>query len=173
MLDELAMNTLHGLDGLRSVTPGSVMTIGNFDGIHRGHRRILDLAASLRDRAPLRRIVVVTFEPHPFTVLRPGHAPPRLTPPGMKAELLAAAGVDEYVVLPPTSDVLGLSAEQFWAVLRDVSRVSQLIEGESFTFGKGRRGTIDCLREWSAGSGVTLHIAPGVTAPLVDMQVVP
>lgn len=167
------MKRLHGLDGLRQITPGSVVSIGNFDGVHRGHRRILDLAASLRAGSASGRVAIVTFEPHPFTVLRPEHVPPRLTPPAMKQELLAAAGVDEYVILPPTADVLNLSAELFWALLRDEVRPAHLIEGESFTFGKGRGGTIERLRAWCADSSVKLHTADAVTVPLLDMHVVP
>ena len=88
------------------------------------------------------RIAVVTFEPHPLTVLRPEHAPPRLTPPELKGELLAAAGVDDLVVLPPVPEVLNLSAEAFWQILRDEVRPAHMVEGGSFTFGRGRGGNI-------------------------------
>ena len=169
------MNTRNGLDGLRQIPAGSVVSIGNFDGIHLGHGRILATADGLRRTGANAsgRVAVVTFEPHPLTVLRPGHAPPRLTPPGMKQQLLAAAGVDEYVVLPPVPEVLDLTAERFWHILRDEARVAHLVEGDSFTFGKGRGGTIDRLREWSAGGPVALHVVPPVSVPLLDMQVVP
>jgi riboflavin kinase/FMN adenylyltransferase len=81
--------------------------------------------------------------------------------------------VDEYVVLPPTPDVLNLTAEQFWQILRDEARPAHLVEGESFNFGKGRGGSIDRLREWTAGSPVRLHVVPPVTVPLLDLQIVP
>ena len=167
------MNTHHGLDGLRRLPPGSVLSIGNFDGLHLGHREILRRASALRAASPSSRLAVATFEPHPLTVLRPDRAPPRLTPPDRKRDLLEQAGVDEYVVLPPTPDVLNLTAEQFWQVLRDEARPAHLVEGESFNFGKGRGGSIARLREWSAASNVRLHVVPPVTVALLDLQIVP
>ena len=167
------MNTQHGLDALRRLPPGSVLSIGNYDGLHLGHREILGTASSLRAASPASRLAVATFEPHPLTVLRPDRAPPRLTTPDRKRDLLERAGVDEYVVLPPTPDVLNLTAEQFWQVLRDEARPAHLVEGESFNFGKGRGGSIDRLREWTAGSPVRLHVVPPVTVALLDLQVVP
>ena len=99
------------------------MSIGNFDGLHLGHARILETMNRLRRQDASQNagvhLAVVTFEPHPLTVLRPELAPPRLTPPHLKQALLQQAGVDEYVVLPPSPSVLGLSAEEFWRILRD------------------------------------------------------
>ena len=135
------MQVLQGLAGLKSSPRGAVLTVGNFDGIHRGHAAILQTAASLRAaRAASGGVTVVTFEPHPLTVLRPALAPPRLTPPSIKQSLLAAAGVDTLVILPPDSEVLNLTAENFWAILRDDVRPAAMVEGNSFTFGKGRGG---------------------------------
>ncbi len=164
------LNVLKGLDGLRAIAPGGVLSVGNFDGLHLGHRKIIETARSLL--APRARLAVVTFEPHPLTVLRPDLAPPRLTPPQMKRELLAAAGVDDLVELPPDPDVLNLTAETFWAILRDEVRPTHIVEGKSFNFGKGRGGTIDKLREWAVGSPVTLRVIEGVSVALLDLQVV-
>ena len=166
------MRTHDGLTGLRSIPHGAVLSVGNFDGIHLGHRRLLQLAESFRAQSS-GKIAVVTFEPHPLTVLRPEFAPPRLTPPDIKRNLLEAAGVDDYVVLPPSPEVLNLTAEQFWAILRDDVRPTHMIEGASFNFGKGRGGNIDRLREWSAASDIALHIVDAVTVPLLDLTVVP
>jgi riboflavin kinase/FMN adenylyltransferase len=106
-------------------------------------------------------------------VLRPGAAPPRLTPPALKRDLLKGRGVDVLVNLPPAPQVLGLSAEQFWEILRDRLRPSHLVEGSSFNFGKDRRGNVKRLAEWSAASAVKLDIIDPVSVPLVDMTVAP
>lgn len=167
------MNEREGLDGLRSLPPGSVVTIGNFDGVHIGHQHILSTCDKLRSASPSGKVAVVTFEPHPLTVLKPEVAPPRLTTPATKRRLIASLGVDEYVVLAPTPDVLGLSAEAFWAILKDDARVAHLVEGDSFTFGKSRGGTIAKLREWSQGTGVSLHIVEPIEAAMMDQQIAP
>jgi riboflavin kinase/FMN adenylyltransferase len=167
------MQTRQGLEGLRTLARGGVMSIGNFDGIHVGHRKLLAMADAIRTRSSSGRVAIVTFEPHPLTVLRPELAPPRLTPPHTKQALLEAAGVNDYVILPPAPEVLNLTAADFWAILRDEARPAHLIEGNTFTFGKDRGGTIDRLREWSAQSSITLDIVEPVDAVLRDLSVVP
>ena len=159
-----------GIEGLKHLPNGLALSFGNFDGLHRGHRKIIEVAKSLCGPAG---IAVGTFEPHPLTVLRPGHAPPRLTPLPLKLELLTEAGVDHVAILPPTTSLLNLTAEAFWQILRDDVRPAHLIEGESFNFGKNRGGNIDRLREWSAGTDVQLHIIDGVEVPLLDLKVTP
>src|SRR5688572_9883411 len=107
---------LEGLAGLRSLPLGAVLSIGNFDGVHRGHQQILQSACELRSSSPTPAAAAVTFEPHPLTVLRPELAPPRLTPPTLKRSLLEAQGIDYLVTLAPSPDVLELTAEQFWQI---------------------------------------------------------
>jgi riboflavin kinase/FMN adenylyltransferase len=150
-----------------------VVSIGNFDGIHLGHESILATMRSLRARSNSPALAVVTFEPHPLTVLRPEAVPPRLTPPGLKNALLAERGVDVLVTLPPAPEVLDLSAERFWEILRDDVRPSHLVEGGTFNFGKGRRGTIQLLQQWAAGSGVRVQVIEPVSIALLDFTVVP
>ena len=166
------MEIVEGLNGLRGVPAGGVVSIGNFDGLHRGHQRILEVARGYRASGD-GELVVVTFEPHPLTVLRPEKAPPRLTPAGLKRELLANAGVDRLVVLPPTHDVLDLAAEDFWAILRDQVRPTHMVEGGSFNFGKGRGGTVERLREWTAGTALKLHVIESIEVALLDLTVAP
>ena len=167
------MQVSKGLDGLRHVPAGAVMSIGNFDGVHRGHRHLLETAATLRAQRPGCRIVLVTFEPHPLTVLRPEFAPPRLTPPATKRTLLAEAGVDELIILPPDRQVLEMTAEAFWGILKDESRPSHLIEGPDFTFGKDRVGNIGKLREWAKNTAIELHIMQPVRVPLLNLEIAP
>lgn len=151
---------------------GSVLSIGNFDGVHLGHRRIMQTA---REMASLLGVpfAVVTFEPHPITVLRPEQAPPRLTLPPVKQPLIEALAPDFLVILPPEPQVLGLSAEQFWQILRDQVRVGQLAEGPGFRFGKDAAGDVQILARWAAASSVKLHVVESVTVPLLDLRLVP
>jgi riboflavin kinase/FMN adenylyltransferase len=165
------MEIRNGLAGLRSLPHGAVLSVGNYDGMHLGHRRLLEMATAARARDG-GRVAVVTFEPHPLTVLRPQLAPPRLTPPAIKQALLENAGVDDYVILPPAPEVLNLTAEAFWQILRDEVKPRRMIEGRSFNFGKGRGGNIDRLREWSAGSEIELDVIDAVTVALLDLSVV-
>jgi len=172
--EQLRMNILRGLSGLRQLPPGAVLSVGNFDGVHRGHAQILARARELRAGSPGGGggVAIATFEPHPLSVLRPELAPPRLMPRAVKHELLAAEGVDHLVELAPAPEILELSAEAFWALLRDELRIAHLIEGPTFTFGKGRHGTIGRLREWATGSGIGVHAAPAHEVVLADLSVV-
>ena len=167
------MQILEGLDGLRRLPAGGVLSVGNFDGVHLGHQEILRRARELRDRTSGAALAVITFEPHPLTVLKPELAPPRLTPPAFKQLLLRGAGVDQLVILPPEPDVLNLTAEQFWAILRDEVRPAHLVEGESFNFGRGRAGTIEKLHAWAAPGPVKLTIVEPVEVALLDFTIVP
>jgi riboflavin kinase/FMN adenylyltransferase len=164
------MQVLHGMDALRSLPPIGAASIGNFDGVHLGHAQILREARRLSQALP---VCVITFEPHPLTVLRPLQAPPRVIDLHAKHKLLSEAGVDYLIELAPSPEVLGVTAEQFWQIVRDDLKPTHLIEGADFHFGRGRAGTIERLREWTLGSGVELHIVGSVEATLVDMHIVP
>jgi riboflavin kinase/FMN adenylyltransferase len=166
-----SMKILNGLDGLKQLPPRSVLSIGNFDGVHLGHRRIISTAQSYA--ANTSPVALVTFEPHPLTVLHPNNVPPRLTPLSIKNELLANAGIDYLVELPPTQEILNTTAEDFFAILRDHVRPSHMIEGENFNFGKARQGTIHKLREWTASTDIQLHVIDPVSATLCDYTIAP
>src|SRR4051812_22220732 len=172
-MDRNSLRVLDGLQGLSALPAGAVVSVGNFDGVHLGHARILSTARRLKQESGASAVVLVTFEPHPNTVLRPEAAPPRLTPPALKQSLLAAGGADVLVNLPPSQEVLNLSAEQFWQILRDQVRPSHMVEGSSFNFGKDRRGTIGRLAEWAGASSVRLHVIDPVSVPLLDLTVAP
>jgi riboflavin kinase / FMN adenylyltransferase len=159
-----------GIEGLRAIPRVSVMSIGNFDGMHRGHAEILRQSREIAGKD--KPVVIVTFEPHPMTVLRPDKAPPRLTPIEIKRTLLREHGADGLVVLAPTTEVLNLSAEAFWVILRDAG-VAHLVEGETFNFGKDRHGDIRTLAEWTRRDGVGLTIVDPVDVVLLDLTVVP
>ena len=164
------MQVLQGLSGLDAIPAGAVMTVGNFDGVHLGHQRLL---AQARQRASVGRpLVVVTFEPHPLAVLRPQLAPPRLTPIPVKHRLLESAGVDVLVELPPSRDVLQISAMEFCDLLAIRLNVAHLIEGPDFSFGKGRQGTIDNLRAWTAGTPMQVDVVDQLTVAITNLHLV-
>lgn len=166
------MQIFHGLEGLARLPKRAVAAIGNFDGIHLGHRRILQTARELANSEGT-AFAGVTFEPHTLTVLRPEFAPPRLTPPAIKQAIIESLGADFLVILPPEPQILGLSAEQFWHILRDEVQLAHLVEGTRFRFGKNAAGNIDLLREWSASSPVCLHVVESVEVSLLDLHLVP
>ena len=162
------MKVLSGLDGFADLPAGSALSVGNFDGVHLGHRRIIDTLRGFDPPA----VVVVTFEPHPLSVLRPELLPPRLTPPGLKHELLRGAGVTHLVELRPTPEVLNVSADDFWRLLRDDARPAHLVEGPDFTYGRGAAGTVRTLRAGALDSGVNFRVVEPVEVTLPGLQVV-
>ncbi|CAM3678268.1 bifunctional riboflavin kinase/FAD synthetase [Nocardiopsis rhodophaea] len=124
----------------------SVVTIGVFDGVHRGHQTILRTAVDQARRLDL-PVVVVTFEPHPDSVVRDLPHPAVLTPPDRKAELLAEHGADAVCVLPFTVELSRLSAEEFVQhVLVDRLHTAAVVVGENFRFGHKAAGDVDVLR---------------------------
>ncbi len=137
----------HGLHDVPADWGRSVVTIGVFDGVHRGHRvivaRAADVAASLG--LPL---VVVTFDPHPAEVVRPGSHPPLLCTPRFRAELLGTLGVDAVCVVPFTYEFSQLPAEEFVrTVLVDGLHAAAVVIGENFRFGHKAAGNVALLGE--------------------------
>ena len=128
-------------------TTSTVLTIGNFDGVHRGHRALLaELTAKARELAL--PATVLTFEPHPRELFAPEQAPARLASLRDKIELLAEAGVDRVHVCRFTRQLASLTAEQFIEniLVRGLS-VRHLIIGDDFRFGRGRRGDFALLQQ--------------------------
>ncbi|MFY0407735.1 bifunctional riboflavin kinase/FAD synthetase [Solicola sp. PLA-1-18] len=129
----------------------SVVSVGNFDGVHRGHQHVLrvarDLAASLGADAPL-PVVAATFEPHPLAVLAPDKAPLRLTTPGQRARLLRAAGADVVAELAFSREMAAWTPEEFVErVLVEQVRAAGVVVGENFRFGHRAAGDVTLLRE--------------------------
>jgi riboflavin kinase/FMN adenylyltransferase len=125
----------------------SVVTIGSYDGVHRGHQLIIGKAVD-RARALGVPAVVVTFDPHPMEVIRPGSHPPLLAPHPFRAELLAALGVDAVLVLPFTTAFSQLSPPEFVVkVLVEKLHAHTVVEGPNFRFGHRAAGTVHTLAE--------------------------
>jgi len=136
----------------------TVAAIGNFDGVHLGHREILSaVAAEARELGV--RGVAVTFDPHPDRFLRPARAPRLLTPMNERVKLLAETGIDAVVVLPFDAALAGLSAQQFvQQILVDVLGVRGLHEGGNFHFGHQAEAGVEELKEFGAGFGFAVHV---------------
>jgi riboflavin kinase / FMN adenylyltransferase len=120
----------HGLDDVPAEWGRSVVTIGVFDGVHRGHQRLVDRTAELARELRL-PTVVITFEPHPDEVVRPGTHPPLLGTPERRAELLAGLGADAVMILPFTTEL----------------HAARVVVGEDFRFGHRARGDVALLKE--------------------------
>ena len=141
------------IEELQEVISGSCVTIGNFDGVHKGHQRLIQLAC---DKARSRDLtsVVVTFDPHPLTVLRPGHTPPFITLAEQKLELIGAIGPNVALVLPFDRAMAALPPEQFVRrYLVDGVRMKELVIGYDYAMGKGRTGNHEKLVELGAAFG--------------------
>jgi riboflavin kinase / FMN adenylyltransferase len=142
---------------------GGAVAIGNFDGVHRGHARIVE---SLRARAKEvgGPAIVFTFDPHPVRLLRPEHAPPPLTWTDRKAELLSQLGVDAMIAYPTDEALLALTPEDFFSrIVRESLAAKAMVEGPNFYFGRNRAGTIEVLRELCQKTSVSLDIIEPLT----------
>ncbi len=147
-----------------------VITIGNFDGVHAGHRALL---ARARELAPEARVVALTFEPAPQTVLKPEAAPLRLCTAARKVELLREAGADEVVTLTPAHELLNMSPPQFVsAVLLPMQPVA-VVEGLDFRFGHNRAGDLALLSKLGAQHGFAVETCPARELALHDGLVTP
>lgn len=153
------------IESLNDVAPaiGGVLSIGNFDGVHRGHQqmiaKLVELAAE--NSAPA---VVLTFNPHPIRLLAPEKVPPSLSTLQRKSELLHSFGVDHVVAVPTTAQLLSLTATEFFdTVVRDSLNAVGMVEGPNFHFGKNRGGDVEFLSELCDKHGMSCSILEPVS----------
>ena len=152
------------MSGLRAIT------IGNFDGVHVGHVRLINEARTAVGRDGL--VTALAFDPHPLTVLRPGATTQRLSTFDQRRRWLTEAGADEVVQLRPTSEFLRLEPAEFLAWVADEYRPDLIVEGDDFRFGRARAGSAKTLQEHEATYGYRTIIIPAVQATLSDHRVV-
>ncbi len=125
----------------------TVVTIGNFDGVHLGHQHVLQQARATADELGVATVVVVTFDPHPIAVLRPEHAPPTLTNIPTRLRLLEEAGVDAVLVVPFDRDIAAWTPEEFIdRVLVGSLHARAVVVGANFRFGNRAAGDVALLR---------------------------
>ncbi|MEM9354044.1 MAG: bifunctional riboflavin kinase/FAD synthetase [Planctomycetota bacterium] len=152
------MPIVRDLSALPDSARGGAVAIGNFDGVHRGHarivRKLLERAGEFNGPA-----VVFTFDPHPVRLLRPEQCPPPLTWTERKAQLLAGFGVHKLVAYPTDRELLGLSAEDFFKrIVVEALQARAMVEGPNFYFGRNRQGDVNTLRDLTEAHGMTLDI---------------
>ncbi len=151
--------------GLPPTVTATVVTVGTFDGMHRGHR---DVVQRLVDRAAAAGIpsLLVTFDPHPLEVVNPAAAPPLLTVGEEKIEVLAETGLDYVAVLPFTRQLAAYSAEEFVElVLRKRFRMKELLIGYDHGFGRSRAGDVNVLRSLGKRDGFAVEVVDAVGTP--------
>jgi len=140
----------------------TVVTVGTFDGVHRGHWAVLEEIVR-RARASGRASVLVTFEPHPLEVVNPQAAPPLLTLPDEKRLILARSAVDRVEFVPFTEELRSFPPERF---VRDVLErrfdVAELVIGHDHGFGRGRAGDVALLQRIGAEDGFAVDVVPAV-----------
>lgn len=153
--------------GHRSATAwdGAAIAIGNFDGVHVGHRALIararELAAAVGGST---RTVALTFDPHPSALLAPASAPRTLTSIERRAALLADAGVDAVVVEPFTRELASASADAFIdELVIGALRARAIVVGYDFSYGQGRTGTVATLEAHGRRAGVQIAVVPPVT----------
>lgn len=148
--------------GLPPDVRATVCTVGTFDGVHRGHRLVLErLAGCARERGL--PAVLVTFDPHPLEVVNPAAAPPLLTIGIEKEEVLAESPIDYVVVLPFTPALATYGASDFVdLVLREKLGLQHLLIGYDHGFGRGRSGDASVLQELGASRGFGVDVVPPV-----------
>jgi riboflavin kinase / FMN adenylyltransferase len=141
---------------------GGAVTIGKFDGVHRGHSQVI---ARLRRRA--RQIdgpvIAFTFDPAPYEVLFPERARPPLTLIPRRAELLGKLGVDAVVAFPTDRDFLRLTSQEYFdRILIEQLQARAVVEGENFYFGKKREGNVDLLGKYCEKAGLSFEVVPSI-----------
>lgn len=158
------------------MAPRSVITIGSFDGVHRGHRALVEAARAraTHESAPTpSRVLALAFDPHPLTHVNPGQAPERLSTFDDRRRWLLEAGADEVIRLDPSPDLLGLAPRAF--IERVVAHHAPVafVEGSDFRFGKARAGTTQTLTDLGRELGFEAIILPPVEVTLDDHSIVP
>lgn len=139
----------------------TVVTIGNFDGVHLGHQHVIRRAREVADDLGVARVVAVTFDPHPIAVLRPEHAPPTITDLASRVVLLDRAGVDAVLVVPFSREVADWTPEHFVdEVVSGALNAAAVVVGANFRFGNRAAGDVATLRELGVARGFTAEGIP-------------
>ena len=152
------MTVISDLKQLENPLRNPVLTIGNFDGVHKGHLalfdRVKEKAGSIEGQS-----AVMTFDPHPIKIMKPGNGPRLITPTEQKLRLIGDAGIEIIFCIPFTRQFAGISARNFVQdILVDKIGVREIVVGYDYTFGYGREGNIDFLKEMGNHLDFMVHV---------------
>ncbi|MFN3167844.1 MAG: riboflavin biosynthesis protein RibF [Phycisphaeraceae bacterium] len=150
----------------------TIITIGNFDGVHRGHQAILAEARQLADDHGA-CVLAMTFDPMPISVLRPGAGPPHLASIDQRVETLTRYGAHDVIVVKPTQEILQQEATRFIASLIEQHHAIGFVEGEDFRFGHKRSGDMAMLADLGGKQGFAVRALPRVETTLSDCSAAP
>ena len=140
---------------------GAVVTLGSFDGVHRGHQAVL-AEVTRRAKANGYTSVVVTFDPHPLEVVNPAAAPKLLTLPEEKRLLVTAQGIEQFILMPFTVAVAQLDAEAFVRRLGDEFAMRELVLGYDHGFGRGRAGDVELVQRLAQQHGFGMAVVDAI-----------
>jgi riboflavin kinase/FMN adenylyltransferase len=154
------MKIIKAISDFHKIRQSCVLTVGNFDGVHLGHQRILKEVRKIAEQRNAES-VVMTFEPHPVAILHPEKAPRVLTPLVLKIDLLKDYADDCVIVLEDSKDLLSLSPEDFIdKLLMQTIKPSLIVEGEDFNFGVDRQGNVQTLKDLGAKKDFEVAVVP-------------
>jgi riboflavin kinase/FMN adenylyltransferase len=158
------MERLDGGSAVPDRLRGGIVALGNFDGFHLGHQAVVRRAVE-RAREDSRPVLVATFDPHPVRFFKPDIAPFRLTTLDQRQRLFAAAGADAMLVFHFDAELARTSAEDFvGTLLAETIGAAGVVTGDDFTFGRGRAGNIEVLRQLGDASGISVD----TVAPVIE-----
>ena len=150
------------LHQLKEPLRNPVLTIGNFDGVHKGHLTLFDMVKE-RAKEIGGQSALITFDPHPIKVMKPGNGPPLITLTRQKLELIEDAHIDVIFCIPFTKEFASISASEFIQdILVDKMGVKEIVVGYDYTFGKGRKGDTGLLQEMGETLGFRVHVVEPV-----------
>ncbi len=166
------MDVIHNPVDFPPALRGCALCVGNFDGVHIGHARMLAAGRQTATRHG-RPFVIMTFDPHPITLLKPGLQRPALMTLDQRLAVLRGFNPDSLILIQTSAEFLDIGAEAFMArTLHESLGANWLVEGENFTFGKGARGTVQTLRENESRFGWQTIVVPTAQAALADQTLV-
>jgi len=154
---------IRGIEGIRDAHCGAVVTVGNFDGVHYGHQKIIETVTGMAGEMGARSMAI-TFDPHPIKVIAPERAPRLLTDTEEKARLLRHYGIDDVLVIDFTRQFASMKPEGFvHDILVNRLCAKAVVVGSGYSFGKARRGTTDFLRRQGGKYGFGVRVVRNVS----------